>query len=94
LEQAMLDHYCAQTGQSDDFRAAYAVIGAQRNAKIIGIFTRLAKRDGKLRYLDLIPRMWALLDRDLAHPELAPVAAWFADNIPVDARSRFSLELG
>jgi hypothetical protein len=86
LEQEMLDHYCARTGQGEDFRAAYAVLGAQRNAKIIGIFTRLARRDGKDRYLAMIPQMWALLERDLAHPALAPVAQWFAQNIPSDAR--------
>ncbi|HUD93636.1 MAG TPA: aminoglycoside phosphotransferase, partial [Sphingobium sp.] len=69
-----------------DFDAAYAVLGAQRNAKIIGIFTRLWKRDGKPRYLSYLPRMWDLLERDLAHPALAPVAQWFAANIPTDKR--------
>ena len=68
------------------FDAAYSVLGAQRNAKIIGIFTRLWKRDGKPRYLSFLPRMWNLLERDLAHPALAPVAEWFGRNIPVSAR--------
>ena len=67
-------------------RAAYAVIGAQRNAKIVGIFTRLWKRDGKPRYPTLCPRVWRYLERDLAHPALAPVAAWFAANIPAELR--------
>ncbi|EJL35424.1 hypothetical protein PMI02_00004 [Novosphingobium sp. AP12] len=44
------------------------------------------RRDGKPRYLDLIPRVWALLERDLAHPALAPVAAWFDANIPAELR--------
>jgi N-acetylmuramate 1-kinase len=82
LEQAMLAHYCGRTGAGEDFLACYALLGAQRNTKIIGIFTRLAYRDGKARYLDLIPRMWALLERDLAHPALAPVARWFDDHVP------------
>ena len=86
MEQEMLDHYCAQTVQGEAFRAAYAVLGAQRNAKIIGIFTRLARRDGKDRYLAMIPQMWALLERDLEHPALAPVADWFAKNIPPELR--------
>ena len=60
---------------------------AQRNAKVIGIFVRLARRDGKPRYLDLIARVWALLERDLAHPALAPVAAWFDANIPAELRA-------
>ena len=86
VEQAMLTHYKAMVPVSAQFDAAYAVLGAQRNAKIIGIFTRLWKRDGKPRYLDFLPRMWGLLERDLAHPALAPVANWFAANIPAEAR--------
>ncbi len=86
VEQAMLARYMAQTPASSDFEAAYAVLGAQRNAKIVGIFTRLWKRDGKPRYLAYLPRMWGLLERDLAHPALAPVADWFAANVPPAAR--------
>ena len=82
----MLEHYQAIAQVSSDFEAAYAVLGAQRNAKIIGIFTRLWKRDGKPRYLGFLPRMWGLLERDLAHPALAPVADWFAANVPAEAR--------
>lgn len=86
VEAAMLAHYKAVANPPADFDAAYAVLGAQRNAKIIGIFTRLWKRDGKPRYLSFLPRMWGLLERDLAHPALAPVADWFAANIPADKR--------
>ena len=86
LEAAMLDHYRSIAHPPADFDAAYAVLGAQRNAKIIGIFTRLWKRDGKPRYLSFLPRMWDLLERDLAHPALSPVAEWFATNIPADKR--------
>ena len=83
LEAAMFDRYCAATGVAPDrFLADYARLGAQRNAKIVGIFVRLWRRDGKPRYLELIPRVWALLERDLAHPVLAPVARWFDANIP------------
>ncbi|MCW2390612.1 aminoglycoside/choline kinase family phosphotransferase [Sphingobium sp. B11D3A] len=90
VEQAMLAHYQARAKVSPEFEAAYAVLGAQRNAKIIGIFTRLWKRDGKPRYLDFLPRMWGLLERDLAHPALAPVADWFAENVPASARGQLA----
>ena len=87
LEAEMFDHYVQKTGvPAEDFFADYARLGAQRNAKIVGIFVRLWKRDGKPRYLDLIPRVWALLERDLAHPALAPVAAWFDANVPAELR--------
>jgi len=86
LEAKMLAHYKALAKPGPGFDAAYAVLGAQRNAKIIGIFTRLWQRDGKPRYLSFLPRMWGLLERDLAHPALAPVAEWFDRNIPAQAR--------
>jgi len=85
-ETAMIAFYKQLCQPRGDFDAAYAVLGAQRNAKIIGIFTRLWKRDGKPRYLSFLPRMWTLLERDLAHPALAPVAQWFAANVPAGKR--------
>ena len=87
LETAMLDRYAAASGAGADFAADYARLGAQRNAKIVGIFVRLWQRDGKPRYLDLIPRVWQLLERDLAHPALEPVARWFDANIPPELRT-------
>ena len=86
LEAAMFDYYLERARPDAEFLADYARLGAQRNAKIVGIFVRLWKRDGKPRYLDYIPRVWALLERDLAHPALAPVARWFDANIPADLR--------
>lgn len=86
IEAAMLDHYMQAAGAGDDFRTAYHVLGAQRNTRIIGVFARLWKRDGKDRYARLCPRVWRYLERDLAHPALAPVAAWFNANIPHEKR--------
>ena len=86
LEAQMFDHYVTQTGAGADFLADYARLGAQRNAKIVGIFVRLWQRDGKPRYLELIPRVWALLERDLSHPALEPVARWFDANVPSQLR--------
>jgi len=87
LETEMFDYYRQKTGVDEgQFLADYAVLGAQRNAKIGGIFVRLWKRDGKPRYLDYIPRVWSLLERDLIHPALEPVAEWFDANIPGELR--------
>jgi len=87
LEAEMFDRYARKSGvNAADFLADYARLGAQRNAKIVGIFVRLWKRDGKPKYLKLIPRVWALLERDLMHPALAPVAQWFDANIPAELR--------
>ena len=88
LEQAMLAYYRDATGADADFDLHYALLGAQRNTKIIGIFTRLWKRDGKDRYLGFLPRMWGLLERDLAHPGLTELRAWFDRNIPADVRAQ------
>lgn len=90
VEAAMLARYLAAADagpETDDaFMNAYHVLGAQRNAKILGIFTRLWKRDGKPHYATMCPRVWTYLDRDLAQPVMAPVAAWFAANVPPELR--------
>ena len=82
----MLARYVELAGAGEHLAADYARLGAQRNAKIVGIFTRLFKRDGKPRYLDMIPRVWSAMERDLAHPALGPVARWFDTNIPDEQR--------
>ena len=86
VEAKMLELYRRLSTPEDGFDTAYAILGAQRNAKIIGIFTRLWKRDGKPRYLELLPRVWGYLERDLAHPALAEVSEWFTAQVPTDRR--------
>ncbi len=68
------------------FRFAAALLAAQRNTKIVGIFSRLWKRDGKPRYTQYLPRMWGYLDRDLSHPALGTLKAWFDRHIPREWR--------
>lgn len=88
LAARMLERYLAALPDLDRaaFLTDYALLGAQRSAKIVGIFTRLDRRDGKPRYLGHIPRLWRILDGDLRHPALAPVAAWFAEHLPAALR--------
>ena len=88
LAAAMVEHYLAAFPDLDRaaFLDSYAVLGAQRAAKIIGIFTRLDQRDGKPLYLRHIPRVWRLLQADLAKPVLAPVQAWFDRHVPAADR--------
>ncbi|MGF1454784.1 MAG: aminoglycoside phosphotransferase family protein [Alphaproteobacteria bacterium] len=92
LAEAMLERYSAARLQGgmpfDDaaFRSAYAVVSAQRTAKILGIFARLCYRDGKLRYLGFMPRLWRSMDEALAHPALSSVAGWFSAHVPPDLR--------
>lgn len=93
LEAQMLERYEAAAMPQGEFRSAYALLGAQRNAKIVGIFSRLYKRDGKPRYLDMIPRVWAAMERDLRHPALATVSQWFDANIPQSVRENLGGEL-
>lgn len=75
---SLIARFCENAGIVDDdrFRAAYAVQAAQRNAKILGIFVRLARRDGKERYLDMIPRVAEHFTRDISHPVLAKLRQW------------------
>ncbi len=94
IEHAMLARYRAAAEPGEHFEADYARLGAQRNAKIVGIFTRLAKRDGKARYLAMIPRVWGAMERDLRHEALKPVADWFAANIPQSLREASGGKVG
>jgi hypothetical protein len=88
LEARQLARYCAARSasdrqfSSDQFGVLYATLGAQRNSKILGIFARLAKRDGKRGYLAHIPRVARYLQRNLAHPALAPLREWYARELP------------
>ena len=64
------------------FTLVYATLAAQRATKILGIFARLQRRDGKPQYLRHMPRLWNYLQRSLAHPALAALKAWYAVNVP------------
>ncbi|PHZ83956.1 phosphotransferase [Paremcibacter congregatus] len=95
LEAAMLERYLrTYSGDEESFRRVYAILGAQRNAKIIGIFSRLYLRDGKDSYLKLIPRVWGLLARDLAKPALKPVKDWLEAHIAPENRGTASSAQG
>src|SRR3546814_13999904 len=66
IEAEMIAHYKAVVRPNGNFDAVYAILGAQRNAKIIGIFTRLWNRDGTLPYIPFPPRLRNWLERNLA----------------------------
>ncbi|MBI6629477.1 aminoglycoside phosphotransferase family protein [Pontibaca salina] len=83
VEQVMLTHYIKQTDADDHrFRRAYAVLGVQRNLRILGVFARLARERNKPYYLTLMPRVWEHLTRGLDHPALAPVAELLTRELP------------
>jgi N-acetylmuramate 1-kinase len=90
----LLEHYTASAANREPdfdtaaFRATYAALGAQRNTKILGIFARLAVRDGKTQYLAHIPRIWRYLEADLEHQDLAALKAWYDENLPRSLRVR------
>lgn len=86
LERAMIDRYVGVRGHGPQFERAYWALAAQRNTRILGVFTRLWKRDNKPHYRRFQPRMWGLLERDLAQPHLAPVREWFDRNVGPEHR--------
>ena len=91
LELALLTHYIKARRAADggfdpaEFAELYAIMSAQRNTKLLGIFARLNRRDGKPHYLRHQPRIWTYLTRSLAHPVLAPLREWYAANVPPPA---------
>lgn len=89
LAAMMTDRYLMLRGPGVDeesFRMEAALLAAQRNAKIIGIFARLNARDGKPRYLSYLPRVWRYMTHDLQHPSLAKLKAWYDRVIPPERR--------
>lgn len=88
IRQAMLERYRAAFPELDGaaFEAAYWALGAQRTTRILGVFVRLDRRDGKPAYLAHLPRLWRLLEAALARPALAPLAAWFDRHVPAALR--------
>jgi hypothetical protein len=86
--EAMARRYYAELARpNSQFDSCYAILGAQRNIKILGIFTRLWKRDGKPHYLGFQARVWGYLLRDLKHPALTPIAQWMDANVPEAMRA-------
>lgn len=88
LIRHMMDRYLTAFPDLDreSFEAVFAILGAQRHAKVIGIFTRLCLRDGKPVYLEHIPRVWRLLERSCEHPRLNGVRRWLDTHIPKENR--------
>ena len=87
IERTMIDRYVAASGNREAFERAYWALAAQRNTRILGVFTRLWKRDNKPHYTAFQPRMWGLLERDLAQGGLEPVRRWFDLNIAPENRA-------
>lgn len=89
-EAEFFEHYCAIRAPFDRkaFAAAYAILGAQRATKILGIFARLSKRDGKHGYLQHLPRVSRNLEKNLQHKVLAPVRDWYDRHLPQGIRER------
>ena len=88
LELRLIAHYARRRAARDpqfdltSFTSAYSIMGAQRATKILGIFTRLDRRDGKPQYLRHLPRIERTLARNLAHPQLQPLRQWFETHLP------------
>jgi hypothetical protein len=92
-----LGHYCAEIARPEPafdptaFAAAYADFGAQRNTRLLGLWVRLMRRDGKPQYLQHIPRTWGYLARNLRSVALAPLAAWYDQHFPPEVRAATTL---
>lgn len=88
LELKLLAHYARKRREAEPdfdmagFVAAYAILGAQRATKVLGIFARLDARDGKPQYLSHLPRVEAYLRKNLRHPALAVLAPWYETHLP------------
>ena len=88
FERAMCAYFQTRSSMSaDHFATSYAAFGAVRNLRIIGMFARLSRLLYRPHYVDFIPRVWAYLDRDLAHPALSDLREVVEKTLPPPAKS-------
>lgn len=94
MAERLKAHYARLRGlDADEFSAACAIISAQRNIRITALWVRLLRRDHRPGYLKFLGRNWDLLERDLAHPVLAPVRRWFDEHFPAALRHPLAARL-
>jgi hypothetical protein len=87
IHEACLVRYVGATGLDDkDFRVGMALMAAQRHARIIGLWIRLLRRDGKPEYLQYMQRCWRMFERALKHEALTPLRHWVDRLLPPDLR--------
>lgn len=92
LEQRLLDRYCAAVSRQEPgfdairFRETYAIYGALRATRLLGLWVRLLRRDGKPQYLQHAPRTWDYLARNLRHPALQSLRLWYDRHFPPAGR--------
>ncbi len=92
IEENMIKRYLDQNPQDEaEFRAAYAILGVQRNLRIVGAFAKLCIDLGKPRYIDLIPRVWEFVERNLANPALASLAPHIRSTLPFPTAKNLAL---
>jgi tRNA threonylcarbamoyl adenosine modification protein YjeE len=93
IEPALREHYCEHAAATDAgfeakaFLRAYRLLGAQRATKLLGLFTRLCRRDGKRAYLRHLPRVARYLSENLNDPDLAGLKSWYERELPGDIAS-------
>jgi aminoglycoside/choline kinase family phosphotransferase len=94
LEAELLAYYCAEVARREPgfdaahFRSVYAAFGAQRHTRIVGLWIRLLRRDGKPGYLRHMARAWDYLARNLEHPGLSTLRVWYDTHLPPALRNR------
>lgn len=87
LETIGFDHYCeVMMVDREAYWRDYTALAALNEARILGVFARLIARDGKPRYRQFMPRVWAHLNTNLQRPGLEAVAAWFGRHVPASRR--------
>lgn len=86
VRRAVLARYRDAFPDARDLERDIAILGAQRHIRVLGTFMRLARRDGKPGYMRHLPRLRRMLERNLAHPALEPLAAWFRRHVAADLR--------
>lgn len=88
IVQPLLERYFDAMPAMDKeaFLTAYAILGAQRNCKVVGFLSKKLYFENNANYLSLLPRMWRYLEIDFSHPATWPIKAWIDRHIPEGSR--------
>ena len=84
--EEMITYFSEQINAGPTFRTQLACVAIQRNLRILGVFGRLSLKMGKVRYLDLIPRVWGHIMTDLEDPKLARLRQAVLDTVPAPTK--------
>jgi len=81
-QDEMIDRYLDHYGRGNEFEVQLHCLAIQRNLRILGVFGRLVREEGKSKYLQFLPRTWELLMEDLEPRQFNELKSLLLEHFP------------